>query len=116
MAQAVSWCRAEQTGYWQRGDVAARKPRPDAAQARLLMETIREHNAAWRAWFGAQGVEAHTVTYEQLVGDSLGVVRGIAARLAVELPGDWRPRSPHRKQSDGLNRAWADALRASMGR
>jgi hypothetical protein len=34
----------------------------------------------------------------------------------VELPGNWRPQSPHRKQADELNRAWADALRASVGR
>ena len=115
-AQAVSWCRAEQTGYWQQGDVITQEPHRDIAQMRLLVETIREHNAAWRAWFDAQGVEPHAVTYEQLVGDRLRVIQGIAARLAVELPGDWRPQSPHRKQADGLNRAWADALRASTGR
>lgn len=110
--QAVSWCRAAQTGYWQQGDAVVQEPRQDIVQARLLMETIWEHNAAWRAWFDAEGVEPHTVTYEQLVGDRLSVVRGIAAKLEVELPDDWRPRSPHRKQADGLNRAWADALRA----
>jgi trehalose 2-sulfotransferase len=115
-AQAVSWCRAEQTEYWQQGDVVAREPHRDIAKMRLLMETIRKHNAAWQAWFDAQGVEPHTVTYEQLVGDRRRVIQGIAAKLSVELPGDWRPRSPHRKQADGLNRAWADALRASMGR
>jgi LPS sulfotransferase NodH len=115
-AQAVSWCRAEQTGYWQQGDVVTGEPHQDIAQTRLLMETIREHNAAWRAWFDAQGVEPHTVTYEQLADNRRRMIQGIAARLAVELPNDWRPRSPHRKQSDGMNRAWADALRASMGR
>ena len=115
-AQAVSWCRAEQTGYWQQGDVVTGEPHQDIAQTRLLMETIREHNAAWRAWFDAQGVEPHAVTYEQLAGNRRRMIQGIAARLAVELPSDWRPRSPHRKQSDGMNRAWADALRASMGR
>jgi LPS sulfotransferase NodH len=115
-AQAVSWCRAEQTGYWQQGDATTQEPHRDVAQARALMGRIREHDAAWRAWFGAQGVEPHEVTYEQLVGDRLRVVRGIAAELAVELPGDWRPRSPHGKQADELSRAWADALRASAGR
>jgi LPS sulfotransferase NodH len=115
-SQAVSWCRAEQTGYWQQGDVVTGEPHQDIAQTRLLMETIREHNAAWRAWFDAQGVEPHTVTYEQLVSNRQRVIQGIATRLAVELPGDWRPRSPHRKQSDGMNRAWVDALRSSMGR
>ena len=115
-AQAVSWCRAEQTGYWQQGDVITQEPHQDVARTSLLMETVRKHNAAWQAWFDAQGVEPHTVTYEQLVGDRRRVIQGIAAKLAVELPGDWRPRSPHREQADGLNRAWADALRTSMGR
>jgi len=115
-AQAVSWYRAEQTGYWQQGDSITEEPHQDIARTRQLMETIRKHNAAWQAWFDAQGVKPHTVTYEQLVGDRRRVVQGIAAELAVELPGNWRPQSPHRRQADELNRAWADALRASMGR
>ena len=115
-AQAVSWSRAEQTGYWQQGDASTQEPRQDVAQARLLMETIREHNAAWEAWFGAQGVEPHTVTYEELVGDRRRVIHGIAAELGVEPPNDWRPRSPHRKQADELSRVWADALRRATAR
>src|SRR5918998_2335498 len=115
-AQAVSWCRAEQTGYWQQGDVITEEPHLDIAQMRLLMETIRKHNAAWQAWFDAQGVEPHTVTYEQLVGDRLRVIQGIAAKLAIELPSSWRPQSAHRKQADGLSRVWAETLRTSMGR
>jgi LPS sulfotransferase NodH len=115
-AQAVSWCRAEQTGYWQQGDVITQEPHQDIAHMRLLMETIWKHNAAWQAWFDAQGVEPHTVTYEQLVGDHRRVIQGIAAKLAVELPSNWRAQSLHRKQGDELNRDWADALRTSMGR
>jgi trehalose 2-sulfotransferase len=115
-AQAVSWCRAEQTGYWQQGDVITQEPHQDIAHMRLLMETIWKHNAAWQAWFDAQGVEPHTVTYEQLVGDHRRVIQGIAAKLAVELPSNWRAQSLHRKQADELNRDWADALRTSMGR
>ena len=116
VAQAVSWCRAEQTGYWQHGDAVTQEPRQDIAQMRLLVETIREHNAAWQAWFATQGVEPHPVTYEQLVGDPSRVIQGIAAKLAVDLPSTWRPRSPHRKQADELNRAWAAALRRSLSR
>ena len=114
-SQAVSWYRAEQTGYWQQGDVITQEPRQDIAQTRLLMETIRNHNAAWQAWFDAQGIQPHTVTYEQLIGNRRRVIQGIAARLAVELPSGWRPQWPHRKQADELNRAWADALRTSTG-
>lgn len=114
-AQAVSWCRAEQTGFWQDGDVITQEPHQDIARMRLLMETIRKHNAAWQAWFDAQGAEPHTVTYERLVGDPRRVTQGISALLAVELPSNWRPLSLPRKQADELNRAWADALRTSMG-
>ena len=114
--QAVSWCRAEQTGYWQQGDVAIREPHQDIPRMELLMETIRTHNAAWRAWFDAQGVEPLSITYEQLVGDRRRVIQGIASKMAVELPSDWRPQSPHRKQADEFNRVWADALRTSMER
>jgi LPS sulfotransferase NodH len=46
-AQAVSWCRAEQTGYWQQGDVITQEPHPDIAQTRVLMGTIRKHNAPY---------------------------------------------------------------------
>ena len=114
--QAVSWCRAEQTGYWQQGDVATREPHQDIPRMEQLMETIRKHDAAWRAWFDAQGVEPLSITYEQLVGDHRRVIQGIASKMAVELPSDWRPQSSHRKQADEFNRVWADALRTSMGR
>ena len=94
--QAVSWCRAEQTGYWQQGDVATREPHQDIPRMELLMETIRKHNAAWWAWFDAQRVEPLSITYEQLVGDRRRVIQGIASKMAVELPSDWRPQSSHR--------------------
>jgi LPS sulfotransferase NodH len=113
-AQAVSWSRAEQTGYWQSGDVARHEPREDLAQMQWLHATIRRHNAAWQAWFDAQGVEPHRLTYEGLVSDPHEAVVAFAARLGVELPGDWRARSPHRRQADELNRAWTDALRKSL--
>ena len=114
--QAVSWCRAEQTGYWQQGDIATQEPYQDIPRMELLMETILKHNAAWWAWFDAQRVEPLSITYEQLVGDRRRVIQGIASKMAVELPSDWRPQSPHRKQADEFHRVWADALRTSMER
>ena len=104
------------TGHYQQGDVVGREPRQGVARTRPPMGTIREHDAAWRAWFDAQGVRPHAVAHERPVGDRRGVVEGIAAGPAVGLPGDRRPRSPRRKQADGPNRTRAGALRASMGR
>lgn len=49
VAQAVSWCRAEQTGFWQHGDIASRPPEQDLDRMRQLVRTIRDHNSAWRS-------------------------------------------------------------------
>lgn len=112
-AQAVSWARAEQTGYWQQGDVPEKAPREDLDQMRSLHETIEQHNEAWRVWFDAQAVDAHRLTYETLVSDLRAAVVAFAAALGVEVPSNWQPRSPHRRQADELNRSWVDALRRS---
>lgn len=113
-AQAASWARAEQTNFWQQGDVALREPKEDLAQMKNLLRTIVEHNGAWQSWFDSHGVQPHLVTYEQLAHDSRGVVEGIAARIGVGLPATWQPVSPHRRQADEINHRWATALRAAL--
>src|SRR5919112_6235405 len=52
--QAVSWARAEQTSSWQHGDVPAATPAFDYSQISELVQTIEDHNAAWRSWFHEQ--------------------------------------------------------------
>src|ERR1700733_3209765 len=53
LAQAVSWARAEQTGYWQDGDSvgAGRAPRFDYAMVDGYLALIREHTSSWCEWF-----------------------------------------------------------------
>jgi hypothetical protein len=58
VGQAVSWARAEQTGYWQEGDRSAALARFDFGQVADLVRTIREHNAAWSTWFAEQAAQA----------------------------------------------------------
>ena len=94
VGQAVSWCRAEQTGFWQHGDIPARPPERDLDQMTKLVGTIREHNAAWQSWFQGQGVRPHTVTYEELVRDGRSTVEGVADLVGVSVPADWRPLPP----------------------
>jgi LPS sulfotransferase NodH len=115
VAQAVSWCRAEQTGFWQDGDVALRPPEEDLEQMVELVGTIREHDAAWHAWFDRHGVRPYAVTYEGLVRDLRGTVLGIASHLGVEVPREWRPASPHRRQADATSDRWAAVLRSELG-
>lgn len=113
IAQAVSWARAEQTGYWQNGDVASVEPVFNIDQIDELVRTIEVHNAAWRAWFTGQGVQPHVVEYEELVADPDRTVRAILHHLGVDVPRIWRPESAHRKQADEINAAWARRYRSA---
>lgn len=116
VAQAVSWARAEQTGYWHHGDMASAVPEPDLARMTDLVEEIDDHNALWERWFTANHVQPHRLTYEALTIDPAGAIVGIASHLGVVVPEAWRPRSPHRKQADQTNAEWSTLLRASLNR
>ncbi|WP_255945772.1 Stf0 family sulfotransferase [Streptomyces odontomachi] len=120
LAQAVSWLRAEQTGTWYIGGhgeigggaAGGGSPRFDAAGIDRWIRTIREHNAAWQAWFAATGIRPHTVRYEDLAADPAAVVRGILDFLGLALPEGRGVRAWHRRQADGLNAAWMERYRA----
>lgn len=116
VAQAVSWARAEQTGYWQQGDPSASSPKPDLRQLTDLLETIREHDANWRSWFASNGIEPHRLTYDELVQQPRRSVRRIADHVQIVLPADWQPVSPHRKQADRVNTEWAQLLQETLNR
>lgn len=104
--QAVSWARAEQTGYWQPGDAASVEPQLDVDQVERLVRTIREHNAAWAAWFSEQGVHPFVTTYESLIGDPRATVQRILDRLGVEPPTSWQPGSPAVRYADAVSDDW----------
>jgi LPS sulfotransferase NodH len=110
--QAVSWSRAEQTGFWQEGDTASREPRLDLRRLHELVATIEAHNRAWDDWFNRQEVEPLRVTYEELVQEPRSVVERVAGLVGVSLPQHWQPESPHRRQADETNAAWVTRLRA----
>ncbi|MER7334163.1 MULTISPECIES: Stf0 family sulfotransferase [unclassified Micromonospora] len=121
LAQAVSWLRAEQTGTWfvgGNGEISGaagngRPPRFDADGIRHFLATIREHNAAWEAWFGRWGIRPHPVRYEDLVGDMAATTNGILHFLGLDVPKGGRPVvARHQRQADELNRQWIWRYRA----
>jgi trehalose 2-sulfotransferase len=116
VGQAVSWARAEQTGYWQEGDRSSAQARFDFGQVADLVRTIREHNAAWSTWFAEQGVEPHSVTYEEVTGNPRQAVHEILEHLGIELPTTWRPAARQRRQADALNADWIRRYRAAQRR
>lgn len=81
IAQAVSWARAEQTGYWQQRDGARRTPEPDVGPMIDLVQMIREHNTAWRSWCDRNEVEPYELAYEDLTGNPMW----LSARLLTFL-------------------------------
>jgi len=107
VGQAVSWARAEQTGYWQHGDAApSGEPRLDLGQINALVNTIHDHNAAWHSWFTEQDADPLVVTYEDLVVDPGQAVHRILRSVGVAPPAGWRPVSSHRRQADEVSADW----------
>ncbi len=104
--QAVSWARAERTGYWQPGDAASGEPELDLDLVAQLVRTVHGHNAAWSEWFAGQGVSPFVVTYENLVARPRSTVDGILARLGVVAPASWQPGSSLPRQADELSEDW----------
>jgi LPS sulfotransferase NodH len=80
------------------------------------VRTIREHNAAWSTWFAEQGVEPHSVTYEDVTGNPRQAVHGILDHLGIELPTTWRPAARQRRQADAVNADWIRRYRAAQQR
>jgi LPS sulfotransferase NodH len=117
VAQAVSWARAEQTNFWHPGEgaVPVREPSFDADQIRQLVDTIDEHNAAWRRWFATFGVQPLSVRYEDLTADMADTVRRILAHIGVESPSDLDITPRHQRQADEINRDWIERYHARRG-
>lgn len=113
VAQAVSYCRAQQSGVWRRYHGDEPEPEGDAAfdygavHAQVQALTLRE--ARWQAFFSELGARPHTVVYEDLVGEPEGTVRGILAFLDLEPPPAWSlPRLPMERLADETSKRWAE--------
>jgi LPS sulfotransferase NodH len=117
LAQAVSWAKAEQTGYWQDGDRAERggAAKFDFDDVDSYVKTIGEHNRAWREWFDASAITPLPVLYEDLVTDMSDTLDSILHFLGLEVPPGHVVDPPTQRQGDGVNRQWTERYR-SQGR
>jgi LPS sulfotransferase NodH len=113
--QAVSWCKAEQTQFWQVGDVPSGPATFDLPRLRELVATIDSHNNAWKSWFQQQAVVPLAITYHDVVNRPHFVVQEVARLVDVALPRGLDPVSSAPKLADAQSRAWADALRRDLG-
>lgn len=119
LAQAVSWHRAEQTNVWHQTEheeakQPEREPRFDFDAIRDLVQTIDEHNSAWRAWFASVGIQPHEVRYEDLDADAYGVTREVLDFLGLKLPPGRQIRARNRRLADEVNARWIDRYGAEL--
>ncbi len=121
LAQAVSWLRAEQSGTWYvdgNGETggadgsAGTAETFDAEGIGHFTDVIRQHNAAWQAWFSSSRIRPHVVRYEDLDTDMAGTTHGILAFLGLDLPPGRPIVARHRRQADGVTREWVQRYRA----
>lgn len=106
VAQAASWTRAEQTGYWQQGNAPSGSPTYDPEQMDHHAREASDHNEAWASWFLTNGASPLALTSEELVDDPDRATRRLLDHLGVAPSESWSPHSPHRRQADDVNAEW----------
>ena len=115
VAQAVSLLRAEQTGVWSETaderQVLRGEPGFDFGQVRERVQQIEDHNAAWRAWFAAEGIQPYPVLYEELDADPVRITAGILGFLELDLPAGRQLTVRHRRLADELSAQWIERYR-----
>lgn len=117
-AQAVSWVKALQAGAWDAPGEQAFEGnyRYNYLWLATRERRIRAHEVAWARFFGAAGIEAMPLWYEDVVADPAVAVAAIADKLGVSLatPNPGRSGSV-RRQGDAVNEEWLARYRRDSG-
>ncbi len=112
VAQAVSWAKAIQTGYWHHWDSVKGSPRFDREQVDSLVRETAKLNAAWRGWFAANGIVPLEVRFEDLVADMEGETRRVLRHLEIDLPESAAIAERTVKTGDAVDEEWRGRCRA----
>ena len=78
------------------------------------MQTIEEHNSAWRAWFASVLIQPHIVRYEDLDADPVGVACEVLDFLGLKLAPGRLIKTRNRRLADELNTLWINRYRAEL--
>jgi LPS sulfotransferase NodH len=104
VAQAVSLWRALQTRAWSAGDAPQAPPVYDARGIGHLHDQLTEQDAAWQAWFAANGIRPLVVEYERFAAEHTATLRGVLAHLGLEV--ERIPDPPIDRQGDARSDRW----------
>lgn len=119
VAQAVSFCRAQQSGVWRRYYGNAPEPQDaatfdyDAVHNQVQTLTLREQR--WQAFFSDLSSYPYTVVYEDLVLEPERTVRNILAFLGLEPPTAWSlPQLAMERLADETSERWTERYLAEQ--
>ncbi|WP_118133114.1 Stf0 family sulfotransferase [Oceanicella sp. SM1341] len=120
LAQAVSRLKAEQTGLWhRRADgselerlSAPRPPAYDAAAIAAHVADMTAADAAWEAWFAAQGITPLRLTYDALSRAPQAVLAQVLGALGLDPALAEGVAAPTARLSDALSAEWIARFRA----
>lgn len=123
VAQAVSGLKAEQTGLWHLApdgteierSAPPAEPAYDGAGLRRLYDEFTGFDAAWPAWFAAEGISPLRITYDELSADPRTTLRRVLTALGLD-PIAADPVVPGvAKLADRMSEEWVSRFRAENG-
>ncbi len=119
VAQAVSRARAEQTNVWHIIDDVpsvqpAQAPRYDFEQIHTYTREIEAHNTAWTDWFRTNGVQPHSVWYEDLTTAPVQTTHAILDFLQLDVLPHVRITASNKRLADGISNEWIARYHAEL--
>jgi LPS sulfotransferase NodH len=115
VAQAVSWARAAQTGYYHHWDTPAGEAKFDVDQIDVLVREASANAASWRRWFAENDIEPFTVRFEELVANQERVTRSVLHFLEIDLPREATIMPRTKQASDSVSAEWIARYQARAG-
>lgn len=123
LAQAASLVRAEQTGLWHAAPdgteierlAPPKAPEYDFGRIARTLARLERYDAAWRAWFEAQGIAPLRIEYESLAADPAAAVARILDALDVGPPAA-SPEPGVARLADAVSLEWMRRYRQDVAR
>jgi LPS sulfotransferase NodH len=110
LRQAVSWCRALDSGRWWVTDGTEPADSlswdPDFDEIALLEDLLVEHERSWQTFFADNDIVPHQVVYEDLVENYTCVIRDALDHLGIDPTSVSIPEPSLRRQADQLSERW----------
>ncbi len=102
--QAVSWCRAEQTGKWGGAAIETGVPIYDEEHIERLVKRAVDHERNWSEYFARHGIRPFEIVYEDFDGNYEATMEQLFRYLGCD--GAMVVDRPTERQSDHVNDEW----------